>query len=79
MHLLGSELFRVEPACSSRCVAALLHSPNPFYHAADLSILGLRDTGLRVEGNAAFLLNPEHTLRKLSCLSALFRLFLGPL
>ena len=28
---------------------------------------------------AALLLNPEHTFRKLSCLSALFRLFLGPL
>lgn len=27
----------------------------------------------------AVLLNPEHTLRKVSCLNALFRLFRGPL
>lgn len=29
--------------------------------------------------NLAVILNPEHTLRKLSCLNALFRLFRGPL
>ena len=79
MHLLGSELFRVEPACSSRCVAALLHSPTQYFKTADLTIEVLREAGLGVAGNAAFLLNPEHTLRKLSCLRALFRLFLGPL
>ena len=59
------------------CVAAAPH-PNvtityQFMYAF------LPQNGGRITCIVAVLLNPEHTLRKLSCLSALFRLFLGPL
>ena len=53
MHLLGSELLRVEPARSSRCIATLLHRPTQRYELLICIIYASHDTGVGVGGNAA--------------------------